>query len=362
MRKYYLDNIRYGIVILVVMYHVIYIFNSVGIGSNISLVGIPLMDTLLYFVYPWFMPCLFLVSGISARFALQRKSGKQFAKERATKLLIPSFAGILALGWISGYITSLSVDIFGSNGDIIPGVIKYLIYAIIGMGPLWFAHELFLASMILLLIRVIDKKDRIWEMAGRANIIVILLLFFAVWGSSQIFNTPVITVYRNGIYVFLFLLGYYLFSHDRIQDILKRWHRSLLVSALICGAVYTFHYYGDNYTSDVCLQSPYTNIYLWLMTLTVLGCGKAWFNVDTKFTRYMAPRSFGIYVLHYPILVLFAYLLKIYTDFPALVNYGILLLIELIAVLLLFEIINRIPVVSFLLIGKSKKLIKPEPI
>lgn len=354
MRKKYLDNIRYGIVLLVVIYHVIYIFNSVGVVSNISLVGIPLMDTLLYFVYPWFMPCLFLVSGISARYALQKKSGKQFAKERAKKLLIPSFAGILALGWISGYITSLCVDIFGNNGDKIPGVIKYIIYSITGMGPLWFTHELFLALIILLFIRVIDKKDRIGKLACRANIIIILLLFFPVWGSSKIFNTPVITVYRNGIYVFLFLLGYYLFSHDRIQEILERWHLPLLVSALICGAVYTFYYYGENYASNVCLESPFTNIYSWLMTLSVLGCGKAWFNVDTKFTRYMAPRSFGIYVLHYPILVLFAYLLKRYTNFPAIGNYGLLLLIELTAVLLLYEIINRIPVVRFLLIGKSK--------
>jgi len=355
MRAYFLDNIRYGIVILVVIYHVIFIFNSVGVISNISLVGIPLMDIFLYFVYPWFMPCLFLVSGISARYALQRKSGKEFVKERATKLLIPSFAGILALGWISGYITSLNVDIFGGNGGIIPGVIKYLIYSLVGVGPLWFAHELFLASMILLFIRVIDKKDRIGELAGRANIIAILIFFFAVWGSSQIFNTPVITVYRNGIYVFLFLLGYYLFSHDRIQDILKKWKLPLLVSAVICGAVYTIYYYGENYTSNACLQSPFTNLYLWLMTLAVLGCGKAWFDVDTKFTRYMAPRNFGIYVLHYPILVLFAYLLKTYTDFPILGNYVVLFLVGIIAVLLFFKIINRIPVVSFLLIGKSAK-------
>lgn len=354
MRKYYLDNLRYGIVLLVVVYHVIYIFNSVGVITNVSVTGIPQMDVFLYFIYPWFMPCLFLVSGISARYALKKRTRKQFVKERAKRLLVPSVAGIFILGWINGYITSLSTDIFVGNGDMIPGVIKYLIYSLIGIGPLWFAHELFLASMILVLIRAIDKKDKIWGFSRKTNMIAILLLFFAVWGSSHILNTPLIEVYRNGIYIFMFLLGYYIFSHDNIQDILEKWHLPLLIGAIICGVVYTTYYYGQNYASAICLQSPFTNLYLWLMTLALLGCGKAWFNVNTMFTQYMAPRSFGIYVMHYPILIFFAYLITTYCNLPKFANYIVLLLIEIIVVPLAYEIVSRIPVICFLLIGKSK--------
>jgi len=355
MRKYYIDNIRYAIVLLVVVYHVIYIFNSVGVISNILLTGIPQMDAFLYFVYPWFMGCLFLVSGISARYALERKSAKQFVKDRVRKLLIPSIAGIFILGWIVGYTTSLQTDMFGGNGDTIPGFIKYFIYSLSGTGPLWFAHELFLASMILLLLKAIDREDRIYKLCGKANIIVILLLFFAVWGSSTILNVPIVTVYRNGIYILLFLLGYYVFSHESVQNILEKWRTPLLISALICGVAYTIYYYGQNYTTDECLQSAFTNLYLWLMSLAILGCSKAWFNVNTKFTKYMAPRSFAIYVLHYPVLVLFAYLLTTYLNLPMILNYIFLLLIEFIIVPLLYEIVSRIPVINALLIGKTKR-------
>lgn len=353
MRRYYLDNLRYGIVLVVVVYHVVYIFNSVGVISNILVPGIPQMDGFLYFTYPWLMPSLFLVSGIGARYALQKRTAKQFLQERATKLLIPAVAGMFILGWVTGYVTALSTDIFAGNGANVPGIVKYLIYSLIGTGPLWFAQELFLASLVLVMLRAIDQADRLWKFSKNANMIVILLLFFAVWGSSHLFNTPVIEVYRHGIYIFMFLLGYYLFSHDQLQATLEKWHLPLLIAAIICGVVYTVYYYGQNYTSAGCLQSPFTNLYLWLMTLALLGCGKAWFNGNTPFTRYMAPRSFGIYVLHYPLLILFTYWLTTGWALPKLANYGVLLLVALTVVPLAYEVVSRIPIIRFLLLGKA---------
>lgn len=353
MRKYYLDNLRYGIVLLVVFYHIVYIFNSIGVVTNVAVVGIPELDSLLYLIYPWFMPCLFLISGISARYALERQTRKSFIKNRLKRLLLPSVAGIFILGWINGYITSLGSDIFANNGDLLPGFVKYFIYSLIGIGPLWFAHELFLASLVLLLLITLDKKDKIWRLTKKTNIPVIAFLFLPVWGSSMILNTPVIEVYRNGIYIFMFLLGYYIFSHEHVINVLEKFHLPLLIAALICGISYTIYYYGQNYTTMSCLTNPFTNLYLWLMTLAALGCGKAWFDVKSKFTIFMAPRSFGVYVLHYPILILFAYLITTYLDLPTFVNYIFLLLIEIILVPLAYELISRVPILSILLLGKS---------
>ena len=248
---------------------------------------------------------------------------------------MPSIAGIFILGWISGYVTNHYVDMFGGKGNLIPSFIKYLIYSLCGIGPLWFAHELFLASMILLLFRKFDKDDKLWKICKKVNMVIILLLFFAVWGSSFILNTPLITVYRNGIYIFMFLLGYYVFSHDEVQERLKKWHLPLLISAVICGIAYTIYYYGDNYTTPACLQSAFTNFYLWIIILAILGCGKAWFNGTNHFTEYMNKRtdrkSTRLNSSHIPLLV-----------------------IEIMAMPFLYEIISHIPVLSFLLLGISK--------
>ena len=41
MRKPFLDNLRYGIVLSVAVYHVFYQFNSVGVITNVLIPGIP---------------------------------------------------------------------------------------------------------------------------------------------------------------------------------------------------------------------------------------------------------------------------------------------------------------------------------
>ena len=77
MRKKYLDNIRWITVILVVIYHVLYMYNAEGIPGTLGrITDLPVQyyDMYQYFVYPWFMFVLFIVSGISARSYLTRHS------------------------------------------------------------------------------------------------------------------------------------------------------------------------------------------------------------------------------------------------------------------------------------------------
>ena len=66
-RRIYLDNIRWITVVIVVIYHVIYMFNGV---QPFGVIGPfkkhQLQDAFQYVVYPWFMALLFVVSGMSA--------------------------------------------------------------------------------------------------------------------------------------------------------------------------------------------------------------------------------------------------------------------------------------------------------
>ena len=79
MRKLYIDNIRWITVVLVVLYHVIYMFNGIetfGVIGPFS--DVQYQDAFQYIVYPWFMLLLFAVSGMSARYELVRRSEKEF--------------------------------------------------------------------------------------------------------------------------------------------------------------------------------------------------------------------------------------------------------------------------------------------
>lgn len=354
-RKHYIDNIRWCTVVLVIIYHAIYMYNSVGVITNVSVKGIPQLDAAEYFIYPWFMILLFTVAGMSARYSLEKRTGKEFMKNRTKKVLVPSVVGIFAYGWVSGYITSQYNDMFGGNGGLIPGFIKYLIYCMAGIGPLWFAHELFLACAVLMLVRAIDQKENLYKLGGKTNALTAALLAVPVWASAQLFNTSLIEVYRNGIYIFTFLLGYYVFSHEEVTDKLVKINICLLISAVIMGIAYTAVYFGRNYAEMSVLKGAFTNIYAWTAVLAVISCFKAWFNKTNSFTAYMTKRNFCFYILHYPIMVTAACVADKGLGLPTWANYIFIFAVTVIILPAAYELISRIPVIRGLILGIWEK-------
>ena len=352
MRKPFLDNLRYSIVLLVIFYHVFYLFNSVGVITNVDIPGIPALDAVQYVLYPWFMVTLFVISGICARYSLQKQTNKEFLKSKVRRQLIPSVAIIFIIGWTSGWVTGQYANMFGTNSAGIPGFAKYLIWSLSGIGSLWFLHQLLAAEVVLVLLRKIDRKDRLHRLGGKVTMPVLCLMVFALWGSAQILNTPVIEVHRNGIYIFAFLLGYCVFSHDHIQKMLAKHAPVLLGFSGLLTVIYTVRFWGENYASMVNLKAFLTNAYAWSATLAVLGAGKRWMDKETCFTRYMAPRSFGFYVLHYPVLVLGAWAADRLLHLPVWSMYLLLPVLLVIILPPLVAIIKRLPVLKTLILGE----------
>lgn len=353
MRRPFLDNLRYSIVLLVILYHIFYLFNSVGVITNVVIPGIPALDIVEYLLYPWFMVAMFLISGICARYSLQKQSGKQFLKSKVRRQLVPSFAVIFLFGWTSGWVTAQYADMFGTYRDSIPGIVKYLIWCASGTGVLWFLHQLLICELVLVLFRKLDWNDRLWQLGGKATMPMLCLMVFALWGSAQILNTPVIEIYRNGIYIFAFLIGYFVFSHERVQDMLAEYAPALLAFSGLMAVVYTVRFWGENYAAMSHLKAFLTNAYAWNGVLAVLGAGKRWLDKETAFTRYMAPRSFGFYVLHYPLLALSAWVMDKLLHLPVWSMYLLLPVVTAVFLPPLVDLIRRIPVLRTLVLGEK---------
>lgn len=122
---------------------------------------------------------------------------KAFLKERARKLLVPSTLGLFVVHWITGY---LNLKIGGAL-EFMPSFLVYPISVLSGGGPLWFIQVLFFFSVIMLLIRKLDKKDSLWKLGSKANTVVLILLFVVIWGAAQVLNMPILTTYCFGIYL-----------------------------------------------------------------------------------------------------------------------------------------------------------------
>lgn len=376
-RKIYVDNIRWITVLLVVLYHIFYMFNAEGVFGGIgSFADVQYQDALCYVLYPWFMLLLFVVAGMSSRWALERQEDKlgsrkaahrQFIRSRTLKLLVPSTIGMLVFHWMTGWLNVMTspgaAEVAG-----LPGVIRYFVFVISGFGPLWFIQDLWLFSLLLVVIRLIDKKDRLYTVCGKLgemNAITVTVALMAlaalVWLVAQP-TAPVsldkpqnglLNLYRPLFYFTGYLIGYFVLAHDDVVEKLSSQWAALLLFAVTCAIVFVVNYFGKDYTAVLTHRD--TNIFAWFGVLAFLACGRRWLNKTSAFGTYMTRCSFGIYILHYLPTLALAYTLKTFTTLPPVVIYLILLVSVLPISVALYETIRRIPFIRWCILGLARR-------
>lgn len=224
-----------------------------------------------------------------------------------------------------------------------------------GIGPLWFVQLLFLFSAILVLIRRIDRNDRLFRIGEKCPSWLICAFALLIWGAAQVGNMPVITTYRIGIYLTAFLLGYAVFAHEAVMARVERMRWGTLAAAVIGAVAYGVWTNGQNFTDAAYLQSLWANVYLWAAVLAVLGNARHYLHQETAVSRFFTQRSYALYVVHYPVLLLTASLLTERTTLPAALMYLLTLVIGFGATLGLSEVICRIPGIRWLVLGIRKE-------
>ena len=354
MRKSYLDNLRWVTVVLVVFYHVFYMYNAEGILGTLGKITdleVQYFDLYQYIVYPWFMALLFIVSGISARYYIERHTGKEFIKSRTVKLLVPSTIGLFVFQFIQGYINVS----FSEAGYIeAPGFVKYIIYCLSGIGVLWYIQMLWLFSLVIVLIKKIDK-DRFWNICRKTPFWVLILIAVLFWGAGQLLNTPVIVSYRFGFYFLAYLLGYFVFSHDEVIEVTKRYFPLFAVIAVGLGTAFCIVYFGQNYADDPVYRSPLFLLYGWFGCVAMVGGFAKFFDFTNKFTKWMGSHSWGLYIFHY----LGISMVALYLAKPGLVPAWGCYLLSTIAGFglsyILYFVISKIPFFRWAVLGISKK-------
>ena len=408
-RKHWIDNLRWVTVLLVLFYHVIYFYNAKGVFGGIGgFYEVQPWDTIMSLLYPWFMMLLFLVAGIGSRYALGSAalrqaqgpdssqglrapepvegpasnglSHKEFIRSRTRKLLVPDTIGLFVFQWMTGYFNTqvtayvTGVNPFAGVPDSVPAgvqnVIKYFAYSLSGIGPLWFIQDLWLFSLLLVLIRVVER-DWLYRKAGdffqqksvASAVVIILGGFLLVWAGAQCsISHPrpesadgLWNLYRPLAYFVPFLLGYFVFSHDAVIDRLAKSHLTLMFVAIAVGAAFASTMYGQNDTDPIVLKSWNCNAFAWLAILAMLGCFKAWANKTNRFATYMTRNSYGVYILHYLVIAAFGYMMKVHTSIAPWMQYVILFVAVMTIPFALNEIIKRIPFIRWCVLGIKKK-------
>ena len=378
-RKHWMDNLRWVTVLLVLFYHVIYFYNAKGVFGGIGgFYEVQPWDAIMSLLYPWFMMLLFLVAGISSRYALEKTTHKKFIKSRTRKLLVPATIGLFVFQWMAGYFNTQVAAVatggnpFGDMPDTVPHAvqcfIKYFAYSLSGIGPLWFVQDLWLFSLLLVLIRVIEKDKLYNRIGGFFRVTSWYEYLFIVKGFLLIFLGAQCSIshprpetadglwnlYRPLAYFVPFLLGYFVFSHETVQDCVKRIRIPMLALALASGVAFAIVNYGKNDTDPIVLKGWSCNFFAWFAILAMLGCFKAWADKTSPFATYMTKSSYGIYVVHYLVIASLGYIMKMYTTLAPWMMYVILFVAVMTIPFALNEIIKRIPFIRWCVLGMKK--------
>lgn len=304
-RKHYIDNLRNLTILLLFPVHTFMIWNNFGSRFYIWQGENKILSTLIVLVNPWFMPILFVLAGMSARYALEKRTNKEFVIGRVSKLLIPFISGMILLvpfqtlyarRFFDNYEGSLLdnwkyffthlTDFSGYDGAFTPG-------------HLWFILFLFLISMVALFLFRLVPYEKLAVSVEKMPVFGVLLLFIPIWLMYYLGNFGGFSLGKN---LALYLIGYYVLSNDVMIEKLERnikWLATLCVIGTIMSVTlyYSFSYYGD----------LWVNFIGWISILVLLVVTKRFLNKRTGFTEYFNQASYPIYILHQSILVALAY-------------------------------------------------------
>ena len=84
-RKHYIDNLRWIILLILIPYHTAQAWNVWGEPNYIFFEGNRPISSIVVFFSPYFMPLLFVFAGISTKHALQKRTYKEYLMERVKR-------------------------------------------------------------------------------------------------------------------------------------------------------------------------------------------------------------------------------------------------------------------------------------
>lgn len=310
MRKYYIDNLRWGAILLLIPYHAAQAWNTWGEPNYIFFEGNRAISSIIVFFSPYFMPLLFVLAGMSTRYALQKRTIGQYVSDRAKKLLIPFVFGTLFFmplmtyladrhncGYDGGLFSHYRIfftkftDLTGGDGGF-------------SVGHFWFLLYLFVISVISAGIIVWQKKRLgeprpdvpLWGLCLLGLPLPILSELLSVGGKSL------------AEYLYIFLIGYYVLSNDKLTEKIEKYKWFFLDVGLPAAVLDVYLFLWSEISLPV-FNTIVKFIAEWFLLIALLGIGKAYFDRSGTVSKYMSSRSFLFYILHFIWVVLFQYLL-----------------------------------------------------
>jgi glucan biosynthesis protein C len=381
-RRYDIDWLRLTAVFLLFFFHAACVFHP---WSDYYVKNDQLSPLIAYiFVWTlghWHMSLFFILAGASTYFALRKRSGVEYVKERVKRLLIPllfgtlvvvpplSYLGLLNhsdysqsfIAWFPNFFHLQTADL---SGYFMGGLT---------VGHLWFILHLLLYSLIALPLFLYFNREsgRRWieRIAGILMRPAMLFLLFPAL-LALISKFPVVLGGNPLFYITFFILGFILMSDQRLMDKIDR-HRVILLVLGVVPLVGLITMTGTNSWpasipgwADVIMDAYRNGFVPWFLILALLAYGRRLLNFTNRFLKYFAEGAYPIYVLHQTVLVTIAFFV-VQWGLGVAGKYAIIVALSFAGTVLVYDILVRRTNVTRFLFGmkpRPKKLREAAPV
>ncbi|WP_312286263.1 Glucans biosynthesis protein C [Terrisporobacter petrolearius] len=361
MRRYEIDWIRNISILMLFVYHTCVIFCKFGDFYIISQEKNFFANIIILLLFTWYMPMLFFLAGASTYFSFERRSMKEYIVERIKKLLVPLIFGLIFLVPPQTYLARIwrgevNLNYFGHLGFFFSHVTDFTGYDG-GFTPahLWFILYLFVVSIlggiILSLVFKKEKGIKIVHFLKKAFVNKFSFLFLLILGMCSDLFPSIMGKSIVGC-LLVFLLGYIVYEDDTILEKLIS-HRFQYLTALaffgICGVAYTLFLRPEDSNITVWIvDSILKNSVLISAICTVTGFSSVHLNKNNKLLRFLNKRTFPIYIIHQPILLVLAILIVPTVKSTAL-SIGLIIILSAVLTFIVYEILYRVKIFNFVL-------------
>ena len=376
-RLLFVDNIRWVLMVLVVLIHVAVTYADLGDfwyyreGRELDLATGFTLGALCSFIQAFSMGLFFFLAGTFLPSAYDRKGAGKFAADRLVRLGVPTLFFMLVLHPLTEIIRDAFLGRLPAN--LLQDYASYIrsLEFLSESGPLWFALALLVFSLLYALVRRAIGRQRNAEAtaegsaAGQRGLThgKVIALFVAIAALSflvriwfpfgrDIFNMKPAYFPQ---YILLFAAGiwaarnrFFLRLPDRIA---RTWLRVALFAGIplwpimmVIGGVQEHGlapFFGGLHW-QAAAYALWDTLFCVGMVLGLVALFRRRFNRQGLVSRYAADNTFGVYVFHTPLVVLITLLLKDWPAYPML-KFVVALLLALPICFLASGALRRVP-------------------
>lgn len=358
-RRFELDWLRVLAILAIFFFHSARFFdpNEWHVKNPTTYPGLNLPAAV---VLNWIMPLIFVISGASTYYALNKRSAGEFLKDRSLRLLVPLLVGVFTHSIWQVYLERVTNhQFYGSFIAFIPHYFEGLY----GMGGnfawmglhLWYLELLFVFSVLFLPLflwlrrgsgrRLLDWLGRTLAFPGGVYLLALpVMALLVTLNPSRFFGARVFGGWAIGPYAPLFIIGFLVVSNERLYDSVRRlrW-LSLALAVALTGIMATFYVqrgdplFGTTYYSRLYAVYGLTS---WCWILMIIGFAVQHLRFANPFLAYANEAVLPFYIMHQTVLLTVGYWV-VRWQVPDLLKWATIAAVSLAICLALYEFLIR---------------------